>query len=137
MAVALKPATPAEGVDAVAQAVADETPLEIVGQGSKRDLGRPVQAAQQLDLSGLSGITLYEPNELVLTCGAGTPLAAIEAALKDNNQQLAFEPADLSRFYGGAAGVGTIGGVLSCNLSGPRRLKAGAARDHFLGFKAV
>jgi glycolate oxidase FAD binding subunit len=137
MSAALKPASAAEVVDAVAQAVADETPLEIVGQGSKRGLGRPVQAAQQLDLSGLSGITLYEPNELVLTCGAGTPLAAIEAALKENNQQLAFEPADLSPLYGAAAGAGTIGGVLSCNLSGPRRLKAGAARDHFLGFKAV
>jgi glycolate oxidase FAD binding subunit len=111
--------------------------LEIVGQGTKRGLGRPVQAAQQLDLSGLGGITLYEPNELVLTCGAGTPLAAIEAALKENNQQLAFEPPDLAPIYGGAAGAGTIGGALSCNLAGPRRLKAGAARDHILGFKAV
>ena len=137
MAAVLKPTTPAEVVDIVAQAVADETPIEIVGQGTKRGLGRPVQAAQQLDLSGLSGITLYEPNELVLTCGAGTPLATIEAALKENNQQLAFEPADLSPLYGGVPGAGTIGGVLSCNLSGPRRLKAGAARDHFLGFKAV
>ncbi len=137
MSAALKPTSIAEVVDAVAQAAADETPLEIVGQGSKRGLGRPVQAAQQLDLSGLSGITLYEPNELVLTCGAGTPLAAIEAALKENNQQLAFEPAALAPLYGGAADAGTIGGVLSCNLSGPRRLKAGAARDHFLGFKAV
>jgi len=137
MSAALKPASVAEVVDAVAQAVADETPLEIVGQGSKRGLGRPLQAAQQLDLSGLAGITLYEPNELVLTCGAGTSLAAIEAALKENNQQLAFEPADLSPLYGGAPGAGTIGGALSCNLSGPRRLKAGAARDHFLGFRAV
>jgi glycolate oxidase FAD binding subunit len=134
---ALKPATAAEVVEAVAQAVADETPLEIISQGTKRGLGRPVQAARQLDLSGLSGIALYEPSELVLTCGAGTPLAAIEAVLKQNNQQLAFEPADLGPLYGAAAGTGTIGGVLSCNLSGPRRLKSGAARDHFLGFKAV
>src|SRR5215813_9104811 len=103
---ALKPATPAEGVEVIAQAVADETPLEILGQGSKRGLGRPVQAAKQLDLSGLGGITLYEPNELVLTCGAGTPLAAIEAALKENDQQLAFEPADLGPLFGSAAGAG-------------------------------
>jgi glycolate oxidase FAD binding subunit len=137
MSDALKPTTPAEVVDAVAQAVADEAPLEIVGQGSKRGLGRPVQAARQLGLSGLAGITLYEPNELVLTCGAGTPLAEIEAALRENNQQLAFEPADLAPLYAGASGAGTIGGALSCNLAGPRRLKAGAARDHFLGFKAV
>ncbi len=137
MSAALRPTTPAEVVDIVAQAAANETPLEVLGQGSKRGLGRPVQAAQQLDLSGLGGITLYEPNELVLTCGAGTPLAAIEAALREKDQQLAFEPADLSPLYGGAPGAGTIGGVLSCNLAGPRRLKAGAARDHFLGFKAV
>jgi glycolate oxidase FAD binding subunit len=137
MSATLKPGTPAEVVDVVARAVADETPLEIVGQGSKRGLGRPVQAAQQLDLSGFAGITLYEPNELVLTCGAGTPLAEIETALKENSQQLAFEPADLAPLYGGAPGAGTIGGALSCNLAGPRRLKAGAARDHFLGFKAV
>jgi glycolate oxidase FAD binding subunit len=137
MSAALKPTSATEVVEAVAQAVADEAPLEIVGQGSKRGLGRPVQAAQQLDISGLGGITLYEPNELVLTCGAGTPLAEIEAALEENNQQLAFEPADLAPLYGGAPGAGTIGGALSCNLAGPRRLKAGAARDHFLGFKAV
>jgi glycolate oxidase FAD binding subunit len=137
MSATLKPVTSDEVVDIVAQAVADETPLEIVGQGTKRGLGRPVQAAQQLDLSGLSGITLYEPSELVLTCGAGTPMAEIEAALTENHQQLAFEPADLAPLYGGVPGAGTIGGALSCNLSGPRRLKAGAARDHFLGFKAV
>src|SRR5215468_1512604 len=137
MADALKPTTAAEVVEAVAQAVAAEAPLEILGQGTKRGLGRPVQAAHQLDLSGLGGITLYEPSELVLTCGAGTPLTVIEAALKESNQQLAFEPADLSPLYGGAPGAGTIGGALSCNLAGPRRLKAGAARDHFLGFKAV
>jgi glycolate oxidase FAD binding subunit len=137
MSAALKPTSVAEVVDAVAQAVAEETPVEIVGQGSKRGLGRPVQAAQQIELSGLAGITLYEPNELVLTCGAGTPLAEIETALRDNHQQLAFEPADLAPLYGGPASAGTIGGALSCNLAGPRRLKAGAARDHFLGFKAV
>jgi glycolate oxidase FAD binding subunit len=137
MSAVLKPANAAEVAEAVAQAVADEAPLEIIGQGSKRGLGRPVQAARQLDLSGLSGITAYEPNELVLTCLAGTPLAEIERALAEKNQQLAFEPPDLAPLYGGAAGSGTIGGVLACNLSGPRRLQAGAARDHFLGFAAV
>ncbi|HTO84636.1 MAG TPA: glycolate oxidase subunit GlcE [Methylomirabilota bacterium] len=134
---AVKPASAEEVAAAVAQAVADETPLEIVGHGSKRGLGRPVQAAQQLDLSALSGITQYEPAELVLTCRAGTPMAEIETALKAKNQQLAFEPADLAPLYGGTAGAGTIGGVLSCNLAGPRRISAGAARDHFLGFAAV
>ena len=137
MSAALKPASTEEVLDIVAQAAADESPLEIVGHGTKRGLGRPLQAAQLLDLSALAGITQYEPNELVLTCRAGTPLAEIEAALQEKNQQLAFEPPDLSPLYGGTAGAGTIGGVLSCNLAGPRRLKAGAARDHFLGFRAV
>jgi glycolate oxidase FAD binding subunit len=137
MSAALTPATFDDVRDIVADALAAETPLEIVGHGTKRGLGRPLQAAQQLDLSALAGITQYEPNELVLTCRAGTPLAEIESALKEKNQQLAFEPPDLSPLYGGTAGAGTIGGVLSCNLAGPRRLKAGAARDHFLGFRAV
>ena len=137
MSAALKPATAGEVRDIVAEAVAAETPLEIVGHGTKRGLGRPLQAEQELDLSALAGITQYEPSELVLTCRAGTPLTEIEAALKENNQQLAFEPSDLAPLYGGSAGAGTLGGVLSCNLAGPRRLKAGAARDHFLGFKAV
>ena len=89
MSAALNPPAAAESRQTRSRRpVADEAPLEIVGQGSKRGLGRPVQAARQLDLSGLGGITLYEPNELVLTCGAGTPLAEIEAALEENNQQL-------------------------------------------------
>ena len=90
-----------------------------------------------LDLSGLSGVTLYEPEELVLSAKAGTPLAEIEALLAASNQELAFEPMDYGPLLGGAAGHGTIGGVLAANLSGPRRIKAGAARDHFLGFTAV
>jgi glycolate oxidase FAD binding subunit len=73
----------------------------------------------------------------VLSAGAGTPLAEIEARLADNQQQLAFEPPDLGPLWGGAAGRGTIGGVVACNLSGPRRIKAGAARDHLLGAQVV
>ncbi|MFM9843270.1 MAG: glycolate oxidase subunit GlcE [Dongiaceae bacterium] len=124
-------------VEAVRGAVADQQPLEIVGRGTKRNLGRPIQAGATLDLSSLSGIVSYEPAELILTCLAGTPLAEIEAALTAKNQQLAFEPGDWGPLYGAPAGQGTIGGVLACNLSGPRRLKAGAARDHFLGVSAV
>ena len=124
-------------LEAVAWAAAEAQPLEILGRGSKRGLGRPVQAAHSLDLSRLDGITLYEPEELVLSARAGTPLAAIEAALEAERQLLAFEPADLGPLLGGQPGAASIGGVLACNLAGPRRIKAGAARDHFLGFVAA
>jgi glycolate oxidase FAD binding subunit len=134
MSATLEPRTAAE----LATAVADSSgPLEIIGAGSKRGLGRPVNSGGLLDLSRLSGIILYEPEELVLTAGAGTPLAEIEQALAGRKQMLAFEPPDLGPLYGRPAGQGTLGGMLACNLAGPRRPKAGAARDHFLGALAV
>ena len=82
-------------------------------------------------------MTLYEPEELVLSAKAGTPLAEIEALVESKGQQLAFEPMDYGPILGGPADAGTLGGALAANLSGPRRIKAGAARDHFLGFSAV
>jgi glycolate oxidase FAD binding subunit len=133
----LKPASEDQVLEAIRWAVAEETPLELVGRGTKRGFGRPVQAAHALDLSGLAGIEIYEPEELVLTALPGTPMAEIEAALAARGQALAFEPADLGPLYGGPAGAGTLGGAIGCNLSGPRRIKAGAARDHVLGIEAV
>ncbi|MDP6709601.1 MAG: FAD-binding protein, partial [Alphaproteobacteria bacterium] len=118
----------------VAWAAAEATPLEIRGGGSKRQLGRPVETDYAVDLGGLSGVTLYEPDELVLTAGAGTRLDEIEGLLAQSRQQLAFEPADLSRLWDGGGRAQTLGGVLATNISGSRRVKAGAARDHFLGF---
>src|SRR5436305_3496176 len=123
--------------EAVAEALAAEQPVEVVGGGSKRPLGRPVQSAHTLDLSRLSGIRDYAPSELVLTAGAATPLAEIERALAENGQMLAFEPPGWCGLLGVEEASPTLGGVLACNLSGPRRIKAGAARDHFLGFRAV
>ena len=133
----LKPRDAKEVEDAVRWALGNDKALELVGQGSKRAIGRPSQTDLTLDLSGLSGVTLYEPEELVLSAKAGTPLAEIETLLDENNQQLAFEPMDYGPLLGGAAGQGTIGGAIAANLSGPRRIKAGAARDHFLGVTAV
>ena len=126
--------------DQIAGALAAEEPVELVAGGSKRGLGRPVQAAHILDLALLSGIRDYQPSELVLTAGPGTPLGEIERALEKAGQLLAFEPPDWRALLGSGEqdGAGpTLGGVLACNLSGPRRIKAGAARDHFLGFRAV
>jgi glycolate oxidase FAD binding subunit len=137
MADVLKPRDAKEVEDAVAWALGNDKPLEVAGQGSKRLIGRPSQTDLTLDLSGLSGVTLYEPQELVLSARAGTPLSEIERLLDKNNQQLAFEPMDYGPLLGGAASRGTLGGVIASNLSGPRRIKAGAARDHFLGVSAV
>jgi glycolate dehydrogenase FAD-binding subunit len=133
----IKPRDAKEVEQAVAWALSEEKPLEIVGQGSKRAIGRPSQTDLTLDLSGLTGVTLYEPAELILSARAGTPLTEIEKLLADNNQQLGFEPIDYGPLLGQPAGQGTLGGVIAANLSGPRRVKAGAARDHFLGVSAV
>src|ERR1019366_6866417 len=121
----LKPRDAKEVEDAVRWALADDKALEVAGQGTKRSLGRPSQTDLTLDLSGLSGVTLYEPEELVLSAKAGTPLAEIETLLDANNQQLAFEPMDYGPLLGGQAGQGTIGGAIAANLSGPRRIKSG------------
>lgn len=137
MEATLKPQSAQDVEDAVRWAAAEDQPLEIVGQGSKRDLGRPVQSAHVLDLSGLSGVESYEPAELVLTVKAGTPIAEVEKLVDDNGQELSFEPMDYGPLFGKLASRGTIGGVLAANLSGPRRIKAGAARDHVLGIEAV
>ncbi len=136
MAERLRPADADGLADAVAWAVSHERPLEAVAGGSKRGLGRPAQGAATLSLSAFDGIVDYQPSELVLTAQAATPLAAIEAATGAERQMLAFEPADYGPLLGGG-GSATIGGALACNLSGPRRIKAGAARDHFLGVHAV
>ncbi|WP_298966258.1 glycolate oxidase subunit GlcE [uncultured Roseibium sp.] len=132
-----KPQTAKDVEVAVKWAAAEDQPLEIVGQASKRSLGRPVQTAHVLNLSKLSGIDSYEPAELVLTVKAGTPIAEIEKLVDENGQELSFEPMDYGPLLNVDAGQGTVGGVLAANLSGPRRLKAGAARDHILGMEAV
>jgi glycolate dehydrogenase FAD-binding subunit len=133
----LKPRDAKDVEDAVQWALAGSKTLEIVGHGSKRGIGRAAQWDMSLDLSDLSGVTLYEPEELVLSAKAGTPLAEIESLLAQHGQELAFEPMDYGPLFGATVGRGTIGGTLAANLSGPRRIKAGAARDHFLGLSAV
>lgn len=123
--------------DALRVAGAQNAPLRIEGAGTRARLGRHAPAARKLLLRRMSGITLYESEELVLTARAGTPLREIEALLDRNNQQLAFEPMDHAALYGGARRAGTIGGAIAVNAAGPRRIKAGAARDHLLGFQGV
>jgi glycolate oxidase FAD binding subunit len=124
----------------ILEALAADEPLEIVAGGSKRHLGRPLQLPRTLELSRLRGIRDYQPSELVLTVGAATPIERIETALAASGQMLAFEPPDWGSLLGltaSEAASRTLGGVLACNLAGPRRIKVGAARDHFLGFRGV
>lgn len=111
-------------------------PIEIVGQSSKK-IGRIIQTSQSLSLKNMSGILEYFPEELYIKVLPGTSLEEIETTLKSKNQYLGFEPTDLGYLYTGKSNAGTIGGVVSCNLSGPSRFKNGALRDHVLGFRAV
>jgi len=133
----LRPKDTAGVLDAIKAAAADKKTVRVIGADTKGGLGRPVSADLTCDLSALSGITLLEAEELVMTAMTGTPLVEIEAALEKAGVQLAFEPLDLGPLYGHAADKQTIGGVIACNLSGPRRVSAGAARDHFLGLEVV
>ncbi|MBR9844540.1 MAG: glycolate oxidase subunit GlcE [Rhodobacteraceae bacterium] len=111
-----------------------EGPLRIVGGGT-RDIGAPVEGAV-LSVAGLSGVTLYEPGALTVVAQAGTPLAEVEAALAAEGQRLAFEPMD-HRGLLGTEGTPTIGGAVAANVSGPRRIQAGACRDSLLGVRFV
>jgi glycolate oxidase FAD binding subunit len=133
----LRPRDSKQVEEAVSWALAQGKALELIGHGSKRAIGRAAQWDTTLDLSGLSGVTLYEPEELALSAKAGTPLAQIEALVAEKRQELVFEPMDYGPLLGGESGAATIGGAIAANLSGPRRIKSGAARDHFLGFSAV
>ena len=129
----------AEAAEAIQQATAGGHRLELRGAGTKRHLGRIASYDQVLDAGGMSGIIDYQPEELVLTLRAGTPMNVVEEALAGARQMLAFEPPSMTRILGEAqAGVrGTIGGLIATNISGPRRVTAGAARDYLLGFEAV
>ena len=133
----IKPRDAGELRQAVEWALSEGTTLDVRGQGSKTVLGQPMACGQVLDLSGLSGIVDYAPEELVVTLRAGTPMREVEALLAQRNQMLAFEPPDLGPLLGREAGQGTLVGAVMGNLAGPRRLSAGAARDHLLGFSGV
>jgi len=112
-------------------------PIEIVGSGSKRKIGKPLQCTKVLNLSKINGIIEYLPEELYIKVKACTPLEQIEKELKKNNQQLAFEPINFGYLLNGKSDSGTAAGQVACNISGPRRFKVGSVRDHVLGFRGV
>src|SRR5512137_2182214 len=120
----------------VRAAIASEQPLEIIGHGTKRLIGQPMATNALLDLSALNAVTAYEPNELVITVEAGAPLADVLSLIDSKNQQFAFEPVNTAPLLG-TPNKGTIGGMIGAGLAGPRRIKAGGARDHLLGAHGV
>jgi glycolate oxidase FAD binding subunit len=120
----------------VRAALASEQPLEIVGGGSKRAIGQPMATNAVLDLSALNAVTSYEPNELIVTVQAGAPLGDVLSLIDSKNQQFAFEPMNTAQLLG-TPNIGSIGGMIGAGLAGPRRIKAGGARDHLLGAHAV
>jgi len=130
------PVNTAEVAEIISETVAEQRPLEIIGGGTKRALGNVERPGNRLKTIGLTGVIDYDPAELVLTARAGTPMWEIEDLLEANRQMLAFEPPSWQSLLG-SDGEATLGGVLACNLSGPRRVRSGAARDHLLGFSAV
>jgi glycolate oxidase FAD binding subunit len=132
----LTPRSEAEAAELIRAATAHKTPLEIVGAGTKSGLGNLIETEAALTSAALSGIKSYNPAEMVMTARSGTPLKTVLEALGEQNQMLAFEPPDYRGIYG-VGGDSTIGGLFACNLAGPRRFQAGAARDHLLGVRFV
>ncbi|TDI59270.1 MAG: FAD-binding protein, partial [Alphaproteobacteria bacterium] len=132
-----QPENQAQLRDLIQWANAEKSPLELVGQGTKRGLGAPIVADNQADLSALSGVMEYDPEELIITLRPGTPLQDVEGLLSDKGQMLTFEPQDWGHVLSGTSAKGTIGGAVMVSSNGPRRFKAGAVRDHLLGFSAV
>ena len=133
---AYKPATIDELVELIGAASADRRKLELRGGGSKAAMGGD-RDADIVDMRGFAGVVDYDPPELVLTVGAGTPLAEVQALVAGKGQMLAFEPFDHGPLFGKSAGAATIGGVVAAGVAGSGRLTAGSARDHLLGFTAV
>ena len=132
----MMPASEEDLIESIREAIAKAAPLQVQGSGSRAGLGRNMSGTTKLSTAELSGITLLEPAEMVFSAKAGTPVSVVEAALAEHGQALTFEPMDHRPLYG-SSGEPTIGAVAAGNISGPRRISAGAARDSLIGVRLV
>ncbi len=112
-------------------------PIELIGSGSKRSIGKPLQVSETLSLSKLDNIIEYQPEELYIKVQSCVSISKIEEELKKKNQQLAFEPIDFGLLLSGKSNYGTAAGQVACNMTGSRRFKSGSVRDHVLGFRGI
>ena len=126
----------AEASTIVKEAAATGKPLAIRGANTKAAMGRPMDVDAGLSSTAMAGITLYEPAELVIAAKSGTPVSEVVRVLAEKGQELPFEPMDYRPLLG-TRGEPTIGAVAAMNISGPRRIMAGAARDSLIGIRAV
>ena len=133
----LKPKTREEISSIIKECYKKNIPIEVYCLQSKKNIGRNFQTEKTLDLSNYTGIIEYKPEELYIKVKAGTSIKEIKSELDKHDQQLAFEPNDFGPLFKGKYNEGSIGGVVSCNLAGPRRFKVGSARDHVLGFQGI
>ncbi|MBV5269574.1 MAG: FAD-binding protein [Afipia sp.] len=132
----LKPRDEKNLSESIRMAAAEKMPLIVSGAGSKSGIGRPHGYAMSVTTQRMQGISLYEPTELVIGALPGTPLSEINQTLATQNQMLPFEPMDYRPILGGRH-ESSIGGIAAGNVSGPRRIVAGACRDSLIGIRLV
>ncbi len=132
----LKPRDEKNLSESIRMAAAAKMPLIVSGAGSKSGIGRPNGYAMSVTTQRMQGVSLYEPTELVIGALPGTPLSEINQTLATQNQMLPFEPMDYRPILGGCHEP-TIGGIAAGNVSGPRRIMAGACRDSLIGIRLV
>lgn len=131
-----EPESEAQAAEVVSACAEKRLSLRLEGGGTRSAIGRPIATAGVLSSRKLSGVTLYEPAEMVVSVRAGTPLAALEDLLAGHGQMLPFEPPDY-RVLLDSSGEPTVGGIVAGNLSGPRRVAAGACRDSLIGLRLI